>query len=94
LSFRAKGDAGTIADVDPSTEMVARDAVRNAEAIARGQAELRRGSVERLPFDDNTFNKALAINLMRVWPAPDAGLVEIRRVMKPGGTFTPGFTVY
>ncbi|MFB9127655.1 hypothetical protein ACFFYR_32475 [Paraburkholderia dipogonis] len=34
------------------------------------------------------------MNLMQVWPTPDAGLTEIRYVMKPGGTLAPRVTVY
>jgi len=45
----------------------------------------RPGSVERLPFDNNTFQKALAINSLQVWPDAMAGLREMRRVMKIAG---------
>ena len=48
--------------------------------------------MESLPFDDNSFDKALAINSMQVWPNVPAGLREIRRVMKPGGRLALGFT--
>jgi ubiquinone/menaquinone biosynthesis C-methylase UbiE len=48
--------------------------------------------VEKLPFDDNTFDKALAINSMQLWPDPAAGLREIRRVVKPGARVALGFT--
>jgi len=50
--------------------------------------------VEHLPFADNAFDKALAINSMQVWPDPAAGLREMRRVMKPGGRVALGFTPY
>jgi ubiquinone/menaquinone biosynthesis C-methylase UbiE len=50
--------------------------------------------VESLPFDDNSFDKALAINSMQVWPDAVAGLREMRRVMKPGGKIALGFTPY
>jgi ubiquinone/menaquinone biosynthesis C-methylase UbiE len=52
------------------------------------------GSVENLPLDDNSFDKALAINSMQVWPDAEAGLREVRRVMKPGGGIALGFTPY
>jgi SAM-dependent methyltransferase len=58
---------------------------RNATAIQSGRVDLRHGSVVSLPFDDNSIDKALAINSMQVWPDAVAGLREIRRVMKPGG---------
>ncbi|MEM5436924.1 class I SAM-dependent methyltransferase [Paraburkholderia diazotrophica] len=86
--------AGKIAGVDPSPEMVTQAAARNAQAIARGRVDLREGSAERLPFEDDTFDKALAINSMQVWPDPAAGLAELRRVMKPGATLALAFTIH
>ena len=86
--------AGHIAGIDPSQEMVAQARARNATAIKNGRVDLRRGSVEQLPFDDNAFDKALAINSMQVWPDSAAGLREMRRVMKPGAGVALGFTSY
>src|SRR5262245_37302529 len=77
---------GRIAGVDCSEEMVAQATARNAQAIAARRVDLRRASAERLPFADNTFQKALAINSLQVWPDAMAGLRELRRVMKIGGT--------
>ena len=57
------------------------------------RADLRCGSVERLPFADETFDKVLAINSMQAWPDARAGLREIRRVLKHGGNVALGFTV-
>jgi ubiquinone/menaquinone biosynthesis C-methylase UbiE len=65
--------AGHVAGIDPSQEMVEQAIARNATAIKEGRVELRRGSVEDLPFDDDTFDKALAINSMQVWPDPITG---------------------
>ncbi|MDQ3829524.1 MAG: class I SAM-dependent methyltransferase [Candidatus Tectomicrobia bacterium] len=73
-------------------EMVEQAEARNAKAIAAGKVALRRGTVERLPFEPATFDKALAINSMQVWPDAVAGLREIRRVLKPGGRVALGFT--
>jgi ubiquinone/menaquinone biosynthesis C-methylase UbiE len=64
--------------------MVSQARARNATAIRDGRVDLRRGSVESLPFADDAFDKALAINSMQVWPDAVAGLRAIRRVMKPG----------
>jgi hypothetical protein len=41
---------------------------RNAIAIKDTRVDLRRGSAESLPFAEDTFDKALAINSMQVWP--------------------------
>ena len=78
----------------PSREMVEQARARNAPALQGGHVDLRHGSVESLPFDDNCFDKALAINSMQVWPDAVAGLREMRRVMKPGGEIALGFTPY
>jgi len=90
----ALAPAGHVAGIDPSREMVAQARARNATAIEAGHVEIRRGSVENLPFDSESFDKALAINSMQVWPDAVAGLREVRRVMKTGGTIAVGFTPY
>jgi len=85
--------AGSVAGVDGSQEMVRQAAARNADALRSRRVDLRYGSVERLPFADETFDKALAINSMQAWPDTRAGLREIRRVLKHGGNVALGFTV-
>src|SRR3984893_19304111 len=85
---------GHVAGIDQSQEMVEQARARNAPAIRAGRVDLRYGLVESLPFDDGSFDKALAINSMQVWPDAVAGLREIRRVMKPGGRIALGFTPY
>jgi ubiquinone/menaquinone biosynthesis C-methylase UbiE len=84
--------AGYVAGVDPSKEMVAQATTRNKKAIESGRVELRHGSVAQLPFAENTFDKALAINSMQVWPDAVASLREIRQVLMAGGEVALGFT--
>jgi ubiquinone/menaquinone biosynthesis C-methylase UbiE len=86
--------AGAVAGVDYSEAMVAQATARNAQTIEHGRVDLRHGSVERLPFADQSFDKALAINSMQVWPDAGAGLREMRRVLKTGGSIALGFTPY
>ena len=83
---------GCIAGVDASTEMAGQAKARNAEAIESGRVDLRYGLAESLPFGNDTFTKALAINSMQAWPCPMAGLREMQRVMVPGGRIALGFT--
>jgi ubiquinone/menaquinone biosynthesis C-methylase UbiE len=83
---------GKIAGIDPSEEMVAQATARNAAAIEAGAVDLRRGTVERMPFADAAFDVALAINSMQVWPDAPAGLREIRRVLRMGGRVALAFT--
>lgn len=52
---------------------------------------LQRGSVERLPFDDDLFDKVLSINSMPFWPDDKEGLGEINRTLKSGGNLVLGF---
>jgi ubiquinone/menaquinone biosynthesis C-methylase UbiE len=91
LLARAAPD-GRVAGIDLSPEMVGQAAKRNAAAIARHAVDLRRGSADDLPFDDATFDAALAINSMQVWPDTMAALREIRRVAKVGGRLALVFT--
>jgi ubiquinone/menaquinone biosynthesis C-methylase UbiE len=85
--------SGWVAGIDQSREMVRQAAARNAKTLRNRRADLRYGSVEKLPFADETFDKALAINSMQVWPDASRGLREIRRVLKPGGSVALCFTV-
>jgi ubiquinone/menaquinone biosynthesis C-methylase UbiE len=85
---------GRVAGIDQSREMVEQARARNSTALQSRHVDLRHGSVESLPFGDNSFDKALAINSMQVWPDAVAGLREMRRVMKPGGKIALGFTPY
>ena len=48
--------------------MVEQAQARNAVAVESGHVDLRQGSVGNLPFDNNCFDKAVAINSMQVWP--------------------------
>jgi ubiquinone/menaquinone biosynthesis C-methylase UbiE len=86
--------AQSVAGVDPSAEMLRQATKRNAEAIGNGRVDLRRGSADRLPFAAESFDKAMALNSMQVWPDASAGLREIWRVLKPGGRLALAFTTY
>ena len=92
LASQASG--GYVAGIDSSGEMVGQAAARNADAIRQDRVDLRHGSVQALPFPDEDFHKAVAINSMQVWPDPGSGLREMRRVLKAGGNLALGFTKY
>lgn len=86
--------SGRVAGIDQSQEMLEQASARNAVDIRSQRVALKCGSVESLPFADNTFDKVIAINSMQVWPDAVLGLREVRRVMKPGARIALGFTVY
>lgn len=48
-------------------------------------ADLRRGELEALPFDDASFDAAIAANAIMFAEEPTAALEEARRVLEPGG---------
>lgn len=81
---------GFVAGVDISNVMVAQARRRTREAICEGRVEVRQGSVSALPYPNEQFDKALAINSYYFWPRPQADLREVRRVLKPGGTLALG----
>jgi len=58
---------------------------RNARAVRRGRVELRRGTVEALPWLDGSFTHAWSVNTFFEWPDRAAGLAEVARVLGPGG---------
>lgn len=84
--------AGHVTGVDISSVMVSQAQARNLDSIRNGRVDLCHASVESLPFKEEVFEKALAINSMQIWPNPVAGLKELRRVIKPAGRIVLGFT--
>ena len=93
IELLAKAAPGArVAGIDVSQEMVEQARARNAVAIRAGAVDLRHGTVERMPFEDEAFDLALAINSMQVWPDHVAGLREIRRVLRPGARVALAFT--
>ena len=47
--------------------------------------ELRRGDLEALPIDDRKLDAAAMVLVLHHVPEPEAALVEVARVVKPGG---------
>src|SRR5689334_12021755 len=57
-----------------------------AEAARRGlAAEVRAGTVERLPVPDRSVDAVISTLVLCSVPDPDAALREVRRVLRPGG---------
>jgi ubiquinone/menaquinone biosynthesis C-methylase UbiE len=77
--------AAQVAGIDRSELMVAKARRRFATAIRAGRVDLRHGTVEQLPFADQAFTRAMAVNSLQFWPSVEAGLRELRRVLAPGG---------
>jgi ubiquinone/menaquinone biosynthesis C-methylase UbiE len=84
--------AGRVVGVDPSETMLAMAHRRNRAWIEAGRVELRLGTVDKLPFDDATFDKAMTMNSLHLWPDPVIGLMEVRRTLRPGGRIAVAIT--
>jgi len=69
--------------VEPDPHMAKRLRTRLAELPRR--ATVVEESAERLPFDDDSFDTAVATLVLCTIPDPDAALTEAARVLKPGG---------
>ncbi len=84
---RQVGSAGVVCGVDPSPEMVTR--ARRKAAKAGIDVRFETATVQALPFPDATFDAVLS-SLMLHHLSEDGrrqGIGEVRRVLKPGGTF-------
>jgi ubiquinone/menaquinone biosynthesis C-methylase UbiE len=87
-----KGHQGWVVGVDPSQTMLEMARRRNYARIEAGQVVLRLGTADKLPFEDATFDKAMTMNSLHLWPDPVAGLREVRRTLRPGGRIAVAIT--
>jgi arsenite methyltransferase len=74
---------GRAIGMDVSDEMLAR-ARRNSANTPN--AEFLLGSVDAIPRDANSFDKVISVESSYYWPDPAAGIREIFRVLRPGGS--------
>jgi SAM-dependent methyltransferase len=75
-----RAGAGNVAAVDPSEPFVA----ACAEAVPG--ADVRLGGGETLPFPDDAFDAALCQLVVNFMDDAHAGVAEMRRTTRPGGT--------
>jgi SAM-dependent methyltransferase len=71
--------AGAVAGCDPSPPFVEECAARLPGV------DVRLGRAEQVPFDDGTFDAALAQLVLHFVSDPGAGAREMRRTVRPGG---------
>jgi ubiquinone/menaquinone biosynthesis C-methylase UbiE len=72
-----------LALVEPDPHMAKR--LRAKAARSTRAAEIVEAPAERLPFDDDSFETAVATLVFCTIPEPSAALTELARVLKPGG---------
>jgi len=83
----AAQQAGFVAGIDPSAEMVRQAARRNRAMIRAGRVELKQGSAISLPYHDGEFSVVFEIHSFHHWEDSQKGLVETFRVLRQGGQF-------
>lgn len=75
----------SVAGVDVSQPMVKLVSRRLRRHIRAGQAEIRHGDIEAIPYADGEFTALCSVNTLYFWRDPMLALAECRRVLKPGG---------
>ena len=76
--------------VDYSIESVNLSREVNRQEIYDGRVKVLEGNVASLPFEDNTFDIVTAFETVYFWPDIEKCFGEVKRVLKPGGTFLIG----
>jgi ubiquinone/menaquinone biosynthesis C-methylase UbiE len=87
MAAEAVGPTGKVIGIDPAPKMIG--LARKNAAFFSNKAEFRLAVIEDLPFDNETFDAVLSSAMIHHLP-PDlkhAGLLEVKRVLKPGGRF-------
>ena len=84
-SAAGRASDGFVAGVDHSETMLREASELNSQGIQTGRIELRKADASSIPYDEGTFDKVLAVNVIYLWPDLARTVRELRRVMRPGG---------
>jgi SAM-dependent methyltransferase len=79
------GHVRHVAGVDLSRIQIDLARRRLASRIAAGTAEIVLGDAEALPWPDGSFSAVVCMEAFMAFPDPDRALVEMVRVLRPGG---------
>jgi len=76
----ARPERPRLVGVDPSEEM------RSLAARRAPGADLRLGDAAATGLDEGSVDVVVSVNTVAIWPDLDAGLAELCRVLRPGGS--------
>ena len=79
------GENGRVFAVDISSEMNSISGTRAAAAGLSDRIEISEGDARALTFPDAAFDAAVSTQVIEYLADPDAALVELARVLRPGG---------
>lgn len=80
-SFRLWQEGYEVTGVDLSKDMIDK---ANARVREQGLTFVQ-GDLTALPFEDDSFDSAMAVNSLEWTEIPSQGLNEMKRILKPGG---------
>jgi ubiquinone/menaquinone biosynthesis C-methylase UbiE len=79
-------DAASIRGVDPSPEMRDQASRLNRKAVRTGRVRLDLGTADRTGLTDASVDRVVSVRNVAMWPDLEAGVAELHRVVRPGGT--------
>ena len=85
---------GHFAAIDYSDTSIKLTKMMNDALIIDGRMDVIKASVEKLPFEDNTFSKAISVESFYFWPDHVENLKEVRRILKEGGVVSVVCDIY
>lgn len=80
----------TITGIDFSKEMVQEAILHNQQYIESGQMVFKTAELSELTYKNNSFNSICTINTLYFWHNPGRDILELKRVLKPGGKISIG----
>ena len=84
-SYKLKKVGYHVSGIDLSEKMIELASIHLNESVP-----LYVGSVDQLPFEDESFDHALLINVIEWTENPVDALIEIKRILKSGGLLCAG----
>jgi len=84
IAARQVGPTGRVISVDMTEAMFAR-AGEGARALNLDNVDLRQGFAETLPLEDASVDVVISNGVINLTPDKAAVMVEVHRVLKPGG---------
>jgi arsenite methyltransferase len=88
---RLAATGAQVVGVETSADMQRAATRRNRADINTGRIRLHQGDGIDLPVDTNCIDGVISVHTIYFWPQPEATLVEIARILRPGGRLVLAF---